>query len=216
MATVLSTPNQRVMMYDISWETYERLLVDFAESSAPRLTYDRGTLEIISPLPDHEKYNRTINLLVEEVADSLGLDVENLGSTTFKREDLAKGFKPDSCFYVQNAERVRGKSQLELSVDPPPDLVIEIDPPTAWAPASSSLPKLPIYAQLGIPEVWRYNGKEMTLLLLEEGVYREGQESRALPRLTRSDLTQFLEDSKTLKRTEWRRKLREWLRSREK
>ena len=209
MATVLSTPNQREMMYDISWETYERLLVDFAESSAPRLAYDRGTLEIMSPLEEHEERNRTIALLVEAVAEERDIDIRNLGSSTFKRKDLAKGFEPDSCFYIQNAVRVQGKKRIDLQVDPPPDLVIEIDI------TSPSLPKLPISAQLAVPEVWRYDGSSLSVLRLESGKYREVDESLALPGLTSSVLTQFLEDSRTLRRTEWLRKLRQWLRSRE-
>src|SRR5690242_16425612 len=196
MATVLSTPNQRVMMYDISWETYERLLQDFAERSAPRLTFDQGTLEIMSPLEEHEESNRTIALLVEVVAEERAIDIRNLGSTTFKRADLAKGFEPDSCFYIQNAERVYGKAQLDLTVDPPPDLVIEIDI------TSPSMPKLPIFAQLRVPEVWRYDGKVLSLLHLVGGEYRQATESRALPGLTGAVLTGFLEDSKTLRRTQ--------------
>src|SRR5438045_4955835 len=155
MATVLSTPNQRVVMDDISWETYEQLLADFAESSGYRLSYDGGTLEIMSPLEEHEESNRTLNLLVEAVAEEREIEIRNLGSTTFKRQDLGKGFEADSCFYIQNFERVRGKRRIDLLTDPPPDLVIEIDV------TSPSLPKLPIFAQLGIPEVWRYDGQRL-------------------------------------------------------
>lgn len=209
MATVLSTPDQRVVMRDISWEAYERLLVDFADRSAPRLTYDQGTLEIMSPLEEHEESNRTIALLVEVVAEERGIDVRNLGSTTFKRADLAKGFEPDSCFYIQNAERVYGKAQIDLTVDPPPDLVIEIDI------TSPSIPRLPLFAQLRVPEVWRYDGKNLSLLLLVEGEYRQSPDSRALPGLTGAVLTDLVVDSKTLRRTQWLRKLRDWLRQTE-
>jgi len=206
MATVLSTPNQRVMMYDISWETYERLLDDYAESSGHRLTYDGGTLEIMSPLEEHEESNRTLNLLVEAVAEEREIEIRNLGSTTFKRQDLGKGFEADSCFYIQNLERVRGKRRINLPTDPPPDLVIEIDV------TSPSLPKLPIFAQLGIPEVWRYDGQRLSVLLLGDGEYREGAESLALPGLTGPILTGLLEESQNVGRRQWLRNLREWLR----
>src|SRR5262249_51872696 len=99
MASVLYVPDQRMILRNVSWETYERLLADHRDCSAPRFTYDRGTLEIMSPLPEHEESNRTLALLVEVVAEERELDIRNLGSTTFKREDLERGFEPDSCFY---------------------------------------------------------------------------------------------------------------------
>jgi Uma2 family endonuclease len=196
----------RTTLYDIRWETYERLLADLQNSSAPRLTYDQGMLEIMSPLEEHERYNRSISLLVEEIAVEWGLDIENLGSRTFKREDLARGFEPDSCFYIQNAERIHGKIPVDLTVDPPPDLIIEIDI------TSPSVPKLPLYAQLGVPEVWRYDGRTLTILTLTGGVYHESDESVALPGLDRATLSAFMQDSISLKRTEWVRKLRDWAR----
>ena len=127
METVKSRAEQRVLLRNISWETYERLLEERGDNSAPRFTYDRGELEIMSPSPEHEALNRSIALLVEFLAAELGIDVYDLGSTTFRREDLERGFEPDSCFYIENEERVRGKTRKDLSVDPPPDLVIEID-----------------------------------------------------------------------------------------
>ncbi len=112
----------------------------------------------MSPSTEHEEYNRTIALLVEIFAVEAGLDVRNVGSMTFQREDLERGFEPDSCFYVQNETRVSGKTQIDLAVDPPPDLVIEVDI------TSPSLNKLPIHAQIGVPEVWRYDGRSLTML----------------------------------------------------
>jgi Uma2 family endonuclease len=206
MAAVLATPNDRVILCDVSWERYESLLADYAESSVHRLTYDEGTLEIMSPLEEHEESNRTINLLVEVVAEEREIEIRNLGSTTFKRQDLAKGFEADSCFYIQNVERVRGSKRIDLLVDPPPDLVIEIDI------TSPSLPKLPIDAQLGVPEVWQYDGQRLSVLLLEGSAYREASESRALPGLTGPILTEFLQESQTVGRRQWLRSLRGWLR----
>lgn len=116
-----------MVLHDISWETYDHLLVDHQNQSSPRFTYDRGTLEIMSPSVTHERLNRLIALLVEISAEELGIEIDDLGSTTFKREDLQRGFEPDSCFYIENLERIRGKSNIDLSVDPPPDLVIKVD-----------------------------------------------------------------------------------------
>lgn len=127
METIKLPVGQTVILHGVSWKTYESLLADHTDRSVPRFAYDQGELEIVSPSPKHEKLNRGLALLVEVVAEEFGIDVYDLGSTTFKREDLERGFEPDSCFYVQNEERVRGKDRIDLETDPPPDLVIEID-----------------------------------------------------------------------------------------
>src|SRR5918995_2406382 len=208
METVKSPAEQRVVLHNISWNTYERLLADHENNSAPRLTYDRGELEIMSPSPEHEKFNRRIAQLVLVVAEELDIEAEDLGSTTFRREDLERGFEPDSCFYIQNEEQVRGKDRIDLAVDPPPDLVIEIDI------ISPSFSKLPIYAQIGVPEVWRYDGERMTILILEGSGYAESTESIVLPPVTNGVLTDFVEKSKTTRRTVWLQRVRNWAQKR--
>lgn len=207
MATVVGSPEQKIILRNVSWETYERLLADHLDSSSPRFTYDRGTLEIMSPSAEHEEINRTIAMFVEVVFEEMNVDIRNLGSTTFKREDLERGFEPDSCFYIQNAERIGGKTKIDLKVDPPPDLVIEIDI------TSESLNKLPICAKLAIPEIWRYDGKKIIVLKLEADSYVESEQSRALPDLPASVISAFIEESRSLERTAWLRKIREWARS---
>jgi Uma2 family endonuclease len=206
MATVLWPPDQKVVLGNVSWEFYEGLLADHQESSAPRFTYDRGTLEIMSPLPEHEEDNRALASLVENVAVEWRMSFRNLGSTTFKREDLGRGFEPDSCFYLQNAERIRGKTRIDLTVDPPPDLVIEIDI------THTSLDKLPIYAALGVPEVWRYSGNRLSILALEGGTYQEREESLALPRVTAAALTGLLRESQEMDPPDWILRVRDWAR----
>lgn len=206
--TVKTPAEQRVVLHDVSWETYERLLAHHENHSAPRFTYDRGELEVMSPSPEHEILNRRIALLVEFIAEELGVDVYDLGSTTFRRQDLERGFEPDSCFYIQNEEQVRGKDRIDLAVDPPPDLVIEIDI------TSPSIKKLPIYARIGIPEVWCYDGRKLTILALEGAPYLEVDESTVLPPLTSAALTDFVEKSTTTRRTVWLRSVREWAQGR--
>jgi Uma2 family endonuclease len=174
----------------------------------PHFTYDRGLLEIVSPNPEHEKTNRTINLFIEVVAEELRLDTENLGSTTFRREDLERGFEPDSSFYIQNEGRIRGKTRLDLTVDPPPDLVVEIDI------TSPSLDKLPIYARIGVPEVWLYDGKRVAIFKLEGEDYAEASESSTLPSVSNEVLSSFVEESKVLGRVTWLRRVRGWARKR--
>ncbi|KAF0188449.1 MAG: hypothetical protein FD167_6206, partial [bacterium] len=137
----------RIVLYNISWTTYESLLRDLSSQSAPHLTYDQGILEIMSPLPPHERINRITALIVEVLAEELNIDVDSLGSTTFKREDLERGFEPDSCFYIKNESAIAGKDEIDLNIDPPPDLIFEVDI------TSPSIAKLPIYAHLGVPEV---------------------------------------------------------------
>jgi Uma2 family endonuclease len=207
METVKGPVEQRVVLYDISWDTYERLLADHLDNSVPHFTYDRGVLAIVSPLPEHEKVNRTISLLVELLAEEFEVDLENLGSTTFKREDWKRGFEPDTCFYIQNEERVRGKADLDLNVDPPPDLVIEVDI------TSPSVPRFPIYARFGVPEVWRYEGERVLIYGLREAEYVELSQSVALPILTSAVLTRFVRDGLTTRRRTWMREVREWARN---
>ncbi len=209
MATVLNPPEQRVLLQDINWETYESILEAHKSRSVPHFTYDGGLLEIMSPSAEHENLNRTAASLVEVVAEEMALDMMNLGSTTFRREDLKRGFEPDSCFYVQSVERVRGKTELDMTVDPPPDLLIEIDI------TSPSINRFPLFAQLGVPEVWRYDGKRWMILALEGGEYAERKESIALPGLTAARIGRFVEEGRTMRRPEWLRWVRDSVRQSE-
>ena len=202
MQAVTTQAEQRVVLQNVSWETYERLLKDLEDSSTPRLTFDRGLLEIMSPLNEHEECNRNLALLVELFAEEFDVDIRNLGSTTFKREDLGRGFEADSCFYVQNEGRLRKKQRIDPAVDPPPDLVIEIDL------QRDSINKLPIFMKLGVPEIWRYRRGKLSIFTLKNGAYKEQEASAAFPLLSAADLTRLLESSTRLKRTAWLRQLR--------
>jgi Uma2 family endonuclease len=144
-----------------------------------------------------------VALFVEVVAEALQIDVEGLGSTTFRREDLQRGFEPDVCFYIQNAARIRGKADLDLTVDPPPDVVIESDF------TSPSLAKFPLFAQLGVPEVWRFNASRWQMFRLLQEEYVEQAESAALPGLTAAMVTELLDESRMLERRAWLRQVRD-------
>jgi Uma2 family endonuclease len=206
MATNAPPTEQRIVLHDISWETYERLLADHVDSSAPRFTYDHGELEILGPSTAHEVANRTLALFVELVAAELSIEVSNVGSMTFKRKDLLRGFEPDSSFYIQNEPIVRESAQIDLAHDPPPDVIVEIEI------TRSAIAKFPIYAELGVPEVWRLDGERVSTLVLEDGEYREAQTSAALPLLSNEVLTRFMSESRALRRTAWIRQVREWVR----
>jgi Uma2 family endonuclease len=145
-------------------------------------------------------------MLVEVVAEELNVDVRNLGSTTFKRDDLLRGTEPDSCFYIQSADRIAGKTSVDLAIDPPPDLVIEIDI------TRDSLDKLSIYAAIGIPEIWRFDGDNLSIFLLAGESYEETDRSAAIPILTKDMIQDFVNRSKTLGRTAWLKSLRQWVR----
>jgi Uma2 family endonuclease len=126
MTAVLSPPARNVVLKGISWETYRRLLAEHEAQSGTHFTYDSGVLEIMVLSSRHEEPNRTLALLVEVLAEELVIDIRRLGSTTFRREDLAKGFEPDSCFYIQHVATVAARIGIDLTIDPPPDLVFEL------------------------------------------------------------------------------------------
>ncbi|MBA3617780.1 MAG: Uma2 family endonuclease [Rubrobacteraceae bacterium] len=206
METVKNPAEHRVILHNTSWETYERLMKERGENRVPRFVYDRGELEIMSPSTEHESIAYYIGLLVAVFAEEAGVDLYGAGSTTFDREDLERGFEPDACFYVQNAERVRGKPRIDLSLDPPPDLLIEVDI------TSPSLDKFPIYARASIPEIWRHNGERLEIFQLRSNEYVEVAESRILPPLTSEALSSLIEQSSSLDIVTWMRRVREWSR----
>lgn len=206
MVTVMSPAEQRVLLSNIDWGLYEELITAHRDQSVPRLTYDQGRLEIMSPSPEHEQLKETVTLLVNVVAEEMGINAEGYGSTTFRREDLARGFEPDASFYITNLERVKGRAELDLRTDPPPDLVIEIDI------THPSLPKFPIFAHLGVPEVWLCDGRALRIFRLEGEDYVEGTESASLPGLTAEAISQLLGESRTQQRLVWLRRVRERVR----
>jgi Uma2 family endonuclease len=204
MRTVLTLPEQRVVLHNVSWETYERLLAEHNECRSPRFTFDHGELEIVTLSAEHERYDLRIVTLVQIIADEMNLEVEGLGSNTFKRQELERGFEPDSCFYVQNFERVRGKDRIDLAVDPPPDLVVEVDI------TSPSISKLPMFAEFGVPEVWRFDGERLSMLRLRDGSYEEVAASEVFPGVSAQVVSQLLERGKPLGGTSWLRLARAW------
>ncbi|HEV8044092.1 MAG TPA: Uma2 family endonuclease [Rubrobacter sp.] len=206
METVKSPAEHRVILHNTSWETYERLMEERGESRVPRFAYDRGDLEIMSPSTEHESIAYYIGLLVAVFAEEMDVDLYGAGSTTFDREDLERGFEPDACFYVQNAEHVRGKPRIDLGVDPPPDLVIEVDI------TSPSLDKFPTYARVGVPEIWRHDGERLAIFELRGGEYIEVAGSKTLPPLTGEALSGFIKESASLDIVTWMRRVREWAR----
>lgn len=209
METVKSPAEHRVVLRNASWGTYERLIKERGEGRLPRFSYDRGALEIMSPSTEHESAAYCLELLVAVFCEETGVSLYNARSATFKRRDLEGGFEPDAGFYVQNEGLVLGEAGANLDPDPPPDLVIEIDI------TGPSLSKLPVYARMGVPEVWRHDGERVTIFVLREGGYEEAPESAVLPPLSDAAISRFVEESSSLSSTAWMRRMRGWARGRQ-
>ncbi|EGK84630.1 Uma2 family endonuclease [Microcoleus vaginatus PCC 9802] len=206
-ATLIPSQSSGILLKNISWKTYESLVNELAEQGGIRLTYDRGNLEIMTPSAPHEKYKKILGRFVESVSDELNVEICSLGSLTCRREDLARGLEPDQCYYIENEDVVWDKEQIDLNQDPPPDLVVEIDV------TSSSIDRLSLYASLGVPEVWRYDGNRLIIYQLEAQEYRERDVSPTFPFLSQVEMLRFLELRRTTKENALIRLFREWVRS---
>lgn len=188
---------QRVILRGISWETYEKILADNEDASSPHFAYCDGVLEIMVLGYQHETLKVRLSELITEIARILEIDYEGAASTTFRQEKKKKGFEGDSSFYFKNADVVRGKKEINLSVDPAPELVIEIDI------THGSLPKFPIFAGIGVEEVWRFDGKKTKFYRLQKDDYQEVSESVCLPNVNSQTVTQLLFAAQQMKRSEW-------------
>jgi Uma2 family endonuclease len=176
---------QHIVLDGVSWDFYERLLREIGGRPL-RVTYDQGRMEIMSPLPEHERPKTVIARLIEMLTYELDMPMLGLGSTTFRRKDKAKGLEPDECLYFRDEVRMRGCKRWNPKKDPPPQLVVEIDI------TSRSIDREPIYAALGVLEIWRHDGRRIQCLELTEGVYRLRKHSLAFPFLQPAQLQQFV------------------------
>lgn len=205
-ATLIQSPD-RVVLPNVSWQSYQSLICDFVQEPAIRLTYAHGTLEIRMPLDPHETYKKLIGRLIEAATEELDLEIRSLGSKTCKREDLQSGLEPDQCYYIQNESQVRGLDQIDLSLLPPPDLAVEIDI------TSSSLDRFAIYQALGVPEIWRYDGTHLQIYFLQAGQYVARSHSHALPLLAAADILRFLNLYQTTPENALVKQFRQWIRN---
>lgn len=186
MTLLIAEDGQSAVLDYVSWATFEALLEDL---DGGRVTYDGGSLEIMSPSSEHEGVKGLIGRLIEAYTEELGIDLASRGATTFKRADLEKGLEPDECYYVgPSAALVRGKSKIDLAAgDPAPDLVVEVEI------SRRAIKRLPIYAALGVSEVWRHDGKALRVeSLTTAGTYESSERSLALPDLPLEEVERAL------------------------
>jgi Uma2 family endonuclease len=205
MATVENQTAGHVVLYNIAWSTYEALVADNGNPGT-RFTYDRGKLEIMSPSEEHERCKRLIGRMIETMTEELGIPIRSVSATTWKNALKEQGVEADECYYVASEPRVRGRKKVDLSVDPPPDLAIEVEITSDW------IDKLPIYAGLGVPEIWRYDGQTLRVELLQpDGTYAAQTQSREFPFLPLAEIPRFLDQRDATDETTWIRSFREWV-----
>lgn len=205
MLTAAIPAKQRFVLDCVPWDTYTLMLRRF-EGRHLRITYDRGRLEIMTLSFEHEKgyfFGRLVDVLTEE----LKLPVEGGKSTTFRRRKYKRGLEADGCWWIENAHLVRGKKRIDLRVDPPPDLALEVEV------TRSAVNRLAIYAKLKVPEVWRYNGKRLSFVVLNaHGKYEASATSLAFAMLTPDDVLPFLQKRVDTEKNELVAQFRTWVR----
>ena len=197
-------PGQRVVLQDITWQEFESVLEELGEHRAARIAYENGLLEIMAPLPEHEDNKEIIGDLIKDLLEELDVEFRSLGSTTYKSEGMMKGIEPDQCFYIQNEPAIRGKKRLDLSIDPPPDLALEID--------VTSRTHRSIYAALKVPELWRFENGNLQINILRQDRYEESPESSIFPNLPLSEaIPRYLRESKIVGRNKALKAFRQWV-----
>lgn len=198
-------PGQQLLVEDVNWQQFESILAELGERRASRLSYSNGRLEIMVPLPEHEKAKEIIGDMVKILLETRQIAFESLGSTTLKNERMSQAVEPDTCFYIQNQAAVIGKNRLDMSVDPPPDLAIEID--------LTSRTQLDNYQILGVPELWRYARRGLQINVLQAEQYIESDVSPTFPNIPIVELVnQYTQQSQVAGRTHAIQAFKKWVR----
>jgi Uma2 family endonuclease len=205
--TVTLPDNSTLLLHEVSWAEYEDLLALLPDNPRFRLSYDQGTLEIMTLSPRHERLKSLFAHLLAVLTEELDLNLVGLGSTTFRRAEAARGLEPDDCYYIPQAERMAGQDTIDLATDPPPDLVVEVDI------THPSLDKFPIYSSLRVPEVWRHDGDALQFFRLHGERYTQTLESGLFPLLSAEVLTGFVQQGKEHGIIPMIRAFRDWVRA---
>jgi Uma2 family endonuclease len=197
-------PGQRVLLRNVSWDEFETILEELGEKRAARVAYNRGMLEIMTPLPEHECSKENISDFVKILLEEFDIDFSPLGSTTFKNQLMSQGLEPDNCFYIQNEALIRGKDRIDLTIDPPPDLALEVD--------VTSRTNKEIYQTLGVPELWRFERSKLQINILKNGLYIETEFSSYFPNIPLTQvIPEYLQKLKTESRNKTMREFRTWV-----
>jgi Uma2 family endonuclease len=196
---------QRIVLHNISWQTFEQLLTESGDKRNNRFYYLNGTLEIMSPLALHERSNRFIDDLIRVLSDELDIELCKCGSLLMRIRDRKLGAEPDSCYYIKNEPLIREKTEIIMGQDPPPDLVLEVDI------TNPSDRRLPIYAMLGIAEVWIYDGYNIKFLALENGEYLSIEQSLSFPVLPTAIVVEFMQKRFSLGERKTLKEFRQWV-----
>ncbi len=196
---------QRIVLHNISWQTFEQILTESGDKRNNRFYYLNGTLEIMSPLALHERSNRFIDDLIRVLSDELDIELCKCGSLLMRIRDRKLGAEPDSCYYIKNEPLIREKTEIIMGQDPPPDLVLEVDI------TNPSDRRLPIYALLGIPEVWIYDGYNIKFLALENGEYLSIEQSLSFPVLSTAIVVEFMQKRFSLGERKTLKEFRQWV-----
>lgn len=197
--------SEHVVLYDVSWNTYERLLEAIGDRRL-RHSYDQGALEIISPLKRHDAAKSLLGRLIEAAALEWDIDIESLGSTTLRKEPASKGLEPDECYYVAHSDQTRRYDDYDPNRDPPPDLAVEVDM------FNSSIDRLAIYAAIGVPEVWRLQDGRLQFYRLSRKKYLPIKSSLSFPGLVSEVVEQLVHKQRTTQENAIVREFIAWLR----
>jgi Uma2 family endonuclease len=206
MVTTAKFAETRDVLQNISWQTFKAMLADMGCERNKRLAYDNGIIEIMTPLMPHENSNRLIEGFVLVLCEEFGLEVKSAGSLTMTRDDLERGAEPDSSYYIQNELLVRNKENIDLSTDPPPDLVLEVEY------SRSKIDKLALYASMEVPEFWRYNGNVLRIYALNSGQYSQSNNSQTFVPVPVTEIPRFIQESKKIGQIAATRAFRTWVR----
>ncbi|MFN4857665.1 MAG: Uma2 family endonuclease, partial [Pseudanabaena sp.] len=186
IAQIETLQGQTTILHDIDWQQFEAILEDLGDNRASRIAYFDGVLEIRMPLPEHERTKVIISNLLVILLEELDWEWESLGSSTFKTKSMKAGIEPDDCFYIKNYVAMIGKKRLDMSIDPSPDIAIEVD--------LTSNTQISAYEALAVAEIWRYANGKLSIRLLREGKYVESLVSLSFPDFPVIDgISQFLE-----------------------
>ncbi len=197
----------RFLLHGVPWREYLALR-ELPENHRVSMTYDRGELELMSPSKLHEQLSYLIGRLIDVWTEEWGIDVQSCRTMTFRREDLQRGLEPDNCYYIAHEMQVRRKKELDLSVDPPPDLAVEIDV------TASAIEKMPVYEAYGVPELWRFDGETLQVYVLGAGGrYVPRAASVAFPELPPVEIARVLQQLGTASDTTLVRAFRKWVRT---